>query len=155
DLVAPGNLVISTLDKSESLYGAYPGNEVVRSYFTTLPADNWSKIFYRLSGTSMATPVVSGAAALLIQQNPSMTPDQVKARLMKTATKNFPVSSVATDPTTGISYTSYYDLFTIGAGYVDVWAALNSTDLATGSAKSPVTTYNSVSGTVSLVFDLN
>ena len=37
----------------------------------------------------MATPVVSGAAALLIQKSPSLTPDQVKARLMKTATKSF------------------------------------------------------------------
>ena len=59
----------------------------------------------------MATPMVSGAAALLLQQNPNLTPDQVKARLMKTTTKNFPVSSVATDPTTGMSYTSYYDIF--------------------------------------------
>ena len=35
----------------------------------------------------MATPIVSGAVALVLQQNPSMTPDQVKARLMKTAWK--------------------------------------------------------------------
>jgi subtilisin family serine protease len=34
----------------------------------------------------MAAPVVSGAAALLIQKQPSLTRDQVKARLMKTAT---------------------------------------------------------------------
>jgi len=44
---------------------------------------------------------------------------------MKTATKNFPSSSSVTDPTTGVTYTDYYDLFTIGAGYLDVWAALN------------------------------
>ncbi len=78
----------------------------------------------------MATPMVSGAAALLLQQQPSLTPDQVKARLMKTATKNFPSTSVAVDPVTGISYTSTYDLFTIGAGYLDVWGALNNTVVA-------------------------
>ena len=85
----------------------------------------------------MATPVVSGAAALLLQQNPSLTPDQVKARLMRTAYKTFPTSSPATDPTTGITYTSYYDVFTVGAGYLDIQAALADTSLATGLALSP------------------
>ena len=80
--------------------------------------------YFQLSGTSMATPVVSGAAALMLQKNPTLTPDTVKARLMKTAGKTFPVSSTATDPTTGQTYTSSYDVFTIGAGYLDVAACL-------------------------------
>jgi len=95
--------------------------------------------------------MVSGAAALLLQQNRALTPDQVKARLMKTATKTFPSFSVAIDPVTGISYTSQYDIFTIGAGYLDVWAALNNTDLApaqTGSALSPSAFYDSTTGNV-------
>lgn len=37
------------------------------------------------SGTSMATPVVSGALALLLQKEPDMTPKEVKLRLMKRA----------------------------------------------------------------------
>ena len=49
----------------------------------------------------MAAPVVSGAAALLLQQNSLLTPDQIKARLMKTAGKTFPAFSSVTDATTG------------------------------------------------------
>ena len=94
----------------------------------------------------MATPVVSGAAALLLQHDPSLTPDQVKARLMRTAYKTFPTSSQATDPTTGIVYTSYYDIFTVGAGYLDIGAALADTETFTGTAISPVVVFNSITG---------
>jgi len=38
-----------------------------------------------MSGTSMATPMVSGSAALLLQKNPAFTPAQVRAILMNTA----------------------------------------------------------------------
>ena len=41
---------------------------------------------FRGSGTSQAAAVVSGAAALIIEQRPSITPDEVKALLMNTAT---------------------------------------------------------------------
>jgi len=43
---------------------------------------------------------------------------------MKTAYKTFPTSTTATDPTTLQSFTSYYDIFTVGAGYLDIAAAL-------------------------------
>jgi serine protease AprX len=60
--------------------------------------------------------------------------------------------SIATDPATGLTYTSYYDVFTVGAGYLDVWAALNSGDVASGTALSPVAVYNPTTHAVSAVF---
>ena len=79
----------------------------------------------------MATPFVSATVALMLQQHPTLTPDQVKARLMKSADKTtFPTASSYTDPTTGITYKERYDIFTIGAGYLNVNNALYSTDLA-------------------------
>src|SRR5260370_1425535 len=101
----------------------------------------------------MATPVVSGAVALLLQAQPRLTPDQVKARLMETAYKNFPSYSTATDAITGDTYTSQYDIFTVGAGYLDIGAAIASSDLATGSALSPTAVYDSTQNAVYLVTD--
>src|SRR6266702_986002 len=171
DIVAPGNQVISTLAPNASLLGSPTDvylSEYTSSTTTTtssggntknnkknttssLTANTISTSYMRLSGTSMATPVVSGAAVLLLQQNPNLTPDQVKARLMKTASKTFPASSSATDPVTGITYIDYYDIFTIGAGYLDIAAALSNNDLADTSAVSPTAGFDPTTQSVSLV----
>jgi serine protease AprX len=152
DIVAPGNLMISVLaSSSATLVKASPKNVVAVSSYTANGKSTAS--YFTLSGTSMATPVVSGAVALLLQKNGSLTPDQVKARLMKSAYKTFPRSSTAKDPTTGKSYTSQYDIFTVGAGYLDIQAALSSTDLAPltyGIAKSPAVARD-MSGNIYLV----
>lgn len=54
-----------------------PGNEIVSCF--------GKNSYKRMSGTSMATPVVSGAIGLLLEKNPDMTPKDVKYCLYKTA----------------------------------------------------------------------
>ncbi|MGA8066943.1 MAG: S8 family serine peptidase, partial [Terriglobales bacterium] len=86
DLVAPGNKIYATQCQSCPLIASYPANKVPDTDYASVPA-GWSPAsswYFTLSGTSMATPMVAGAAAILIAEHPSLTPDQVKARLMKT-----------------------------------------------------------------------
>lgn len=42
--------------------------------------------YKKLSGTSMATPVVSGSLALLLNKNSNLRPHELKSEIMKTAT---------------------------------------------------------------------
>jgi serine protease AprX len=153
DIVAPGNLLISTETSNTALYSAEPSNLVPWSYYVYGGNSSPSTSYFTLSGTSMATGVVSGAVADLLQAHPSLTPDQVKARLMKSASKTFPQSSSVYDPSTGLTYTSHYDIFTVGAGYLDLAAALANTDLASGTAMSPTAVYDSNKGSVYLTRD--
>jgi len=152
DVVAPGNLVVSLLAPGSTLSNAYPDNVVGPSYYQS--GGQGQAEYFRLSGTSMATPVVTGAVALMLQKDPTLSPDTIKARLMKTASKAFPVSSTAIEPTTGVSYTDYYDVFTIGAGYIDIAAALSNYEEALVSSVSPSATYNPVSQKGYLVLPL-
>jgi serine protease AprX len=85
DLVAPGNRVISASsrnpDDDDDL------NNLVVTY-PTLAVNTTSKVEDRtmfLSGTSVAAPVVAGAAALLFELNGNFTPNLVKAILMYSA----------------------------------------------------------------------
>jgi len=77
DLVAPGRSVVSLRD---------PGSYIDVNYPSGLVPGDAEQRYFRGSGTSQSTAVVSGAAALLLQQRPNLTPDQVKALLMSTAT---------------------------------------------------------------------
>lgn len=145
DLVAPGNRVLSTIGDG-TLPDRHP--ELVQSNGRTLlGAIRGQSDYMQLSGTSMAAPVVSGAVALLLQQNPRLSPDSVKARLMKTATKNFPNITTIYDPATGQTFVIQNDIFTVGAGYLDITAALSDTSVVVkGTAESPTVAFDSKSG---------
>ncbi|MBI5354151.1 MAG: S8 family serine peptidase [Chloroflexi bacterium] len=73
DLVAPGGHIVSVVPTDSYLMTQYPANAL-----TTKP-------YFKLAGTSQATAIVSGIAALVISKNPSLTPNQVKMRLTKSA----------------------------------------------------------------------
>ena len=145
DLVAPGNNVVSLMAPNCTIATLFPSALVQNSYYQVNAAPGTSSEYFRLSGTSMATPVVAGTAVLMLQKQPSLTPDQVKARLMKTATKIFPLYSTNYDERDHNSFNIQSDIFAVGAGYLDANAALNSTDLATLPALSPTVSYNAVS----------
>jgi serine protease AprX len=140
DLVAPGNGIISLQAPNSTLAGL-SSNQVPNSFFHIGGFGN-SNQYLKLSGTSMATPVVAGAAALLIEQNPGLTPDQVKARLMKTAQKSMVQFATALDRITQKSFNLQSDIFAVGAGYLDVQAALYNTDLTSLPALSAIAVYN-------------
>jgi serine protease AprX len=72
DLVAPGKSLASLRAPGSASDIDYPGARV-------------GGRFFRGSGTSQSAAVVSGAAALLLEDRPHLTPDQVKDLLLRTA----------------------------------------------------------------------
>jgi serine protease AprX len=69
DIVAPGHEIISLRSKGSFLDLLMFYNRVGSHYFS-------------LSGTSMATPIVAGIVALLLEKKPELTPDEVKDILL-------------------------------------------------------------------------
>src|SRR5215207_4340544 len=84
DLVAPGNKLAS----AESYPNYLRTNEGGAMAYDDAAQE---KDFMYLSGTSMATPLVAGAAALMFEANPKLTAGMARALLQYTATplKNF------------------------------------------------------------------
>ena len=94
DLVAPGAHVVATRAPGSTVDTEFPGSRVEPAYF-------------RGSGTSFSAPQVAAAAALLLQQRPGLTNNQVKALLSTTAS-----------PLPGVPATAQ------GAGALDIPALL-------------------------------
>ncbi|KKI94076.1 peptidase S8 [Bacillus sp. SA1-12] len=69
DLITPGVNIISLRSPRSFIDKTNAGARVDTNYFS-------------LSGTSMATPICAGVAAQLLQKEPTLTPDQVKQRLI-------------------------------------------------------------------------
>lgn len=72
EIIAPGSDIVSILGPGNWI-SEHPDNVVMNGEY------------FRMSGTSMAAPMVTGAVVLLLQEEPELTPDQVKYRLLDSA----------------------------------------------------------------------
>ena len=109
DLSAPGTSITSTC-------------RPVMPICATGPTPEWAPNYATLTGTSMASPHIAGAAALLYQARPTLTPAQVEDVLQDTAHRFTGGGAYVSDPQNSGGLTS----FDKGAGLLDVPAALNA-----------------------------
>ncbi|MDP8225394.1 MAG: S8 family peptidase [Candidatus Lernaella stagnicola] len=93
DLIAPGWQAISTLAPNSTLALAYPGTRVDACDFGGSPCGESNADYVTMSGTSMSAPLVTGAIALMLEENPSLTPGAVKALVMVSAETLFTENS--------------------------------------------------------------
>ena len=98
DIIAPGKDIISVLASSSWWRNDYPDRYVDGGYF-------------RISGTSMSAPMVAGTAALMVQNDPTLTADQIKYRLTSSGSDIFDFVTW-----------QYYP-------YLDVYAAVTNTTM--------------------------
>ena len=118
DVVAPGAHVIGL---------RVPGSMID----TTVTTGKVGTRFQRGSGTSQATAVVSGMAALLLQRYPTATPDQIKAFLKSHAE---PTVSTATVPAALLPLAETLLQWWEGAGVASVEAATDGGALPAATA---------------------
>jgi serine protease AprX len=101
DVVAPGTGIVSLADPTSLMYATKTNLLLKGSLFSAY------KPYLSLTGTSMAAPVVSGTVALMIEANPTLTPNMVKAIIQYTAQEY-----------------AGYDALTQGAGFLNTKGAV-------------------------------
>ncbi|WP_165310673.1 S8 family serine peptidase [Microbacterium protaetiae] len=92
---------------------AGPGNDITAARSAQSAGEGY---YVSMSGTSMATPHIAGAAAILKQQHPDYTADQLRALLTSTS------RDVGLNP------------YQAGVGVVDLTTAIDADVVASGSA---------------------
>jgi hypothetical protein len=107
DLVAPGSGTVS-LATQNSLFYLTKAGYLLPSLRGGLLGGLLSMPYLTLSGTSMATPVVAGTVALMLEANPNLTPNMVKAILQFTAEAK-----------------TEYNFLTQGAGFLNTYGAVS------------------------------
>jgi serine protease AprX len=101
DVVAPGVGIESLTDPDSTLYATRA------QYLLDGTVPTGYRPYLSMSGTSMAAPVVAGTVALMIQANPALTPNEVKAIIQYTA-----------------QVRSWYDPLTRGGGFLNAEGAV-------------------------------
>ncbi|QKE73959.1 S8 family serine peptidase [Arthrobacter citreus] len=95
EIVAPGVSILST----------------VPSYINSKDnQSNYQYAYQRLSGTSMASPYTAGVAAVMLQANPNLQPEDIKSIMMNTADE----------------LKKSYSVFEVGAGRIDPYRAVHT-----------------------------
>lgn len=70
EIFAPGNNIITTSSPNGKKMINYPSNVIDGTY-------------YKTSGTSMSAPIVSGIVSMIIADNPSLNPNQIKNKIIE------------------------------------------------------------------------
>lgn len=117
--MAPKGIFIELPTQPGSALDAAFAGSPYPNFDTTTASDGWLVA----SGTSSATPMVAGVAALILQANPGFTPAQVRAALVNSCVDVTSGSSASGQPATAGN-----DLAT-GAGLVQAYRALRDTDI--------------------------
>ncbi|HSP21185.1 MAG TPA: S8 family serine peptidase [Planococcus sp. (in: firmicutes)] len=121
DIIAPGTSIMS----AKPMYKA------------DFPQADYSEAYVRQSGTSMATPHITGVAALILQAHPDWQPFDVKVALSNSAK---------------ILDTKAYDVFAQGAGRVQAYDAARPQFLAYSHDKAVLngtgTVVDNIKGTI-------
>ena len=113
DVAAPGRKIVSLRSPGSTLDVALPDRLVAG-------LDPINPAYFRLSGTSMAAPIVTGIVALMLERTPTLSPAEVKSRLKGTART-----------------LAYGSANTTGSGLVDAAAAV-ATDQSASAAVDAV-----------------
>lgn len=109
DVASPGGFIKSRATYPNVLSTTYCQAYILKSRYTSL-----QNTFYDgMQGTSMACPVAAGLCGLMLSQDSTLSPDEVKRRLILTAQPLHPASSTTIN----------------GNGYIDAYAVLTFKEL--------------------------
>ena len=126
----------------------YPILTATNSGTTLAGTNTYSNSTNYSVGTSFATPMVAGAAALMLSVNPTLKPAQIKS-LLQSSSRSFPAqpsgssTPVCQAPTSTAQDECYCTTSTCGAGMLDVRAAVAaaaSTAVPTANIAASATT---------------
>jgi serine protease AprX len=138
DITLPGVAIVAARATTATIAQPYTGLDGLHP----------EPFYAALDGTSMATPHLSGVAALMLEVNPSLNMDGVLAALTSTARPMY-----TQDAITGT--TRQLETWEAGAGYADAYAAVRVASESAGSRTTTVTTaLPGWSGTVGLTVKL-